>query len=447
MIYNYIKLAWRVLNRKKFFTAISLFGISFTLGILMVILAFLQSELGTNKPLTHKDDFVLLESLMLQRVYQDTTITIDTVVADGVTVYDTIMKFNDGSTMMNSSEMNNGIAEEYLSDLPSTQNMTIMSDAGQNNVYVNGVKVSLSTVYTDPHYFEVLDHEIVAGRPIDQNDMDQASQVAVMSTKAAKEYFGTTKDVVGKEIKMEGKTYSVIGLFPHNGKIMPYVSPDLLIPYSTVNADDQTSFYHGFYIVLFQKKSNRTSKQLKDEIKNAATLIPLDHPSKPHEDYNEVVFKPKTYNELYAQGIYYDEDETKSYAIMKWILGLLLLFFILLPTLNLINLNVSRIMERSAEIGVRKAFGAHQGNILSQFIVENVVQTLLGGLIGLGLALVLIRIINKGGALGDATLTLSPKFFLYSLLATLVFGILSGLLPAYRMSKLHIVNALKQSRI
>ena len=116
---------------------------------------------------------------------------------------------------------------------------------------------------------------------------------------------------------------------------------------------------------------------------------------------------------------------------MKWVLFSLLAFFILLPTLNLINLNVSRIMDRSSEIGVRKAFGAHQGNILTQFVVENIVQTLIGGLIGLGLALLVINAINTGGALGDSTLRLSPKFFIYSFVITLIFGILSGLLPAY----------------
>ena len=104
-------------------------------------------------------------------------------------------------------------------------------------------------------------------------------------------------------------------------------------------------------------------------------------------------------------------------------------------------------MERSSEIGVRKAFGAHQGNILSQFIIENIIQTLLGGILGLGLALLLINVVNKGGHLGDVVLTLSPKFFLYSFLATLLFGVLSGLLPAYRMSKLQIVNALKENTI
>jgi len=155
----------------------------------------------------------------------------------------------------------------------------------------------------------------------------------------------------------------------------------------------------------------------------------------------------KTYNEMYAQNLYDDDDPTKSLSIMKWILFGLLAFFIILPTLNLINLNVSRIMERSSEIGVRKAFGAHQGNIIFQFIIENIIQTILGGLIGLGIAIALMKFINSSGFLGTNTMIFNTKFFIYSFILTIVFGVVSGFLPAYRMSKLNIVNALKENKL
>jgi putative ABC transport system permease protein len=100
-------------------------------------------------------------------------------------------------------------------------------------------------------------------------------------------------------------------------------------------------------------------------------------------------------------------------------------------------------MERSAEIGVRKAFGAHSGSILAQLVFENVVLTFLGGVLGWVFALTLIYLVNDSQVLGDTQLQFNTAVFLYSLLICLVFGILSGLLPAYRMSKLHIVNAIK----
>ncbi|MBV6655659.1 MAG: FtsX-like permease family protein, partial [Mameliella sp.] len=103
--------------------------------------------------------------------------------------------------------------------------------------------------------------------------------------------------------------------------------------------------------------------------------------------------------------------------------------------------------ERSAEIGVRKAFGAHSGSILSQLVFENIVLTFLGGILGWVLALGMIYLVNDSQVLGDTQLQFNTAVFLYSLLICLVFGILSGLLPAYRMSKLQIVNAIKYNSL
>lgn len=447
MLTNYLKLAWSVLGRKKFFTFISLFGISFTLGILMVMLSFLQGELGTDRPLGNKDQLTLLESLRLQRVLYDTIPKIDTIYNDGIMVYDTSYEHKRTGSMQWNSDINNGIAEDYLSDLPSVEEMTIFNASSLHDVYVNGVKLSLSTMYGDPSYWKIFNHKLIAGRTIDQNDMDQSAKVTVISDKTALDYFGTKENVIDREMFIDGKNYKVIGLYPDRSKIIPFISPDLVMPYTNLTLTDQASFYHGSFNVVFKRKSDAAPKTLNHEITQAALTIPLDHPSKP-AGYNEVIFLPKTYNEMYAQGVYGGQDAAKSLRIMKIILLGLLFFFIVLPTLNLINLNVSRIMERSSEIGVRKAFGATQGNIVSQFIIENILQTVLGGLIGLGIALAYITITNKSGYLGSSTtMSFNPKFFLYAFLITLLFGIVSGLLPAYRMSKLNIVNALKENKI
>ena len=79
------------------------------------------------------------------------------------------------------------------------------------------------------------------------------------------------------------------------------------------------------------------------------------------------------------------------------ILFILMLFFILLPTINLMNINISRIIERSSEIGIRKAFGASSWTLVGQFVVENVILTLIGGVISLILAVFVLHIINSAG--------------------------------------------------
>jgi putative ABC transport system permease protein len=446
MLSNYIKLAWRILARKKFFTFISLFGISFTLGILMVALSFLQSELGSNAPLSNKTDIVFVPGLRLQKIHYDTITTIDTILTNSIEVYDTTYEYNRRGTMRWNSEFNNNLLEDRMSDLEHAFDRTIFNAGAKHDVFVNGIKLTLNTLYGDPNYWNVFDHEIIKGRVFDDAEMKNAAKLVVISDKTAQDYFGGKEKAIDNEMFIDGKNYLVIGMYKHFGKMSSFVSPDIVIPYSNLNEDNQDSYYHGFYQVIYLKKESSSIQALKDNINYAGSLIPLDHPSKP-AGYNEIVLQPETYNEMFASAVYSDEDSSKSLSIMKWVLLSLLLFFILLPTLNLINLNISRILERSAEIGVRKAFGAHQSNIISQFIIENIMQTLIGGTLGLALALCVISIINNGGYLGSAVLKLNPKFFIYSFITILVFGVLSGLLPAYRMSKLQIVNALKENSL
>ncbi|NJN78873.1 MAG: FtsX-like permease family protein [Saprospiraceae bacterium] len=169
----------------------------------------------------------------------------------------------------------------------------------------------------------------------------------------------------------------------------------------------------------FFGKTKKDKKVIQAEMKKKATQITMPNP----DDYNVLELNAWTFQEGYANRLFYDEDATKSLKKVFWIIVSLLLLFVLLPTLNLINLNISRIMERSSEIGVRKAFGASSGNILVQFVFENVILTIIGGVIGFVLAFFLIQTINNSQALGNVVLQFNGIVFIYSLLICLIFGI------------------------
>jgi putative ABC transport system permease protein len=111
--------------------------------------------------------------------------------------------------------------------------------------------------------------------------------------------------------------------------------------------------------------------------------------------------------------------------------------------LNLINLNISRITERFSEIGVRKAFGASSKVLAIQFVVENIILTLIGGLLGLALSFIVIQFFNNSNYINNLQLSINFTVLFFSLLACLMFGFLSGVYPAWRMSKLHVAVALK----
>jgi len=119
------------------------------------------------------------------------------------------------------------------------------------------------------------------------------------------------------------------------------------------------------------------------------------------------------------------------------------LLFLLLPTINLVNINITRILERSSEIGVRKAFGASSKTLVYQFLVENMILTFLGAFIGVVLSAVTIKLINKANLISNMHLSINLTVLFYSLIACLFFGLISGVYPAWIMSRLNVVKALK----
>jgi putative ABC transport system permease protein len=130
-------------------------------------------------------------------------------------------------------------------------------------------------------------------------------------------------------------------------------------------------------------------------------------------------------------------------TILFSVIAFVLFMLLGLPAINLVNVNVSRIMERASEIGVRKAFGASVKTLVWQFIIENIFITFIGGVIALVLTGFVIHFINQSGWIAYADLTINLSVFLISLLVCLLFGFLSGVVPALRMSKLSIADALK----
>lgn len=447
MFTNYFKLALRVLARKKFFTAITLFGISFTLAILMLIVSVMETEVGATKPLTNKDRFVVLPNLQLRQIFYDTIYTVDTSMLEGVMRLDSTYKVEDAGQNNSNNSFAYSYLDRHLSDIPSADNYTFYNANNIFNAYVNNAKVEMRAVYTDHRFWEVFDFEFIEGFGFSESSVTQQEPVAVITTELAMNYFGRKEGVLGEQLELDGISYKIMGVIKPAGVTL--LTTDIVVPHTLLKTKgrfEEVGF--GGFMAVYVADASKGTKRVKDDIAYVNRGLEV-HPSV-QEYYNEVILKAWSYHEIYAaQLLDIDDDETthRSLSALKKIMLGLIGFFVVLPTLNLINLNVGRIFERSAEIGVRKAFGASQATILGQFIIENVIQTILGGLLGMLLAMLMIYIINDTRLMGDIILKMNPRFFIYSVIITLLFGILSGLLPAYRMSKLHVVNALKQNKL
>lgn len=438
MLQNYFKLAIKVLGRNRFFTAISLFGISFTLMILMLVAALIDVELGKYAPMSKHDQMVFSPDLIMKYMRQDTTYIVDSSLVENEMVYDSTMQFSESQSSMSRSSASFSFFDRYMRNVQGAVNQSFYTTYWTYDVFVNANKLVLNTCYSDASFWEIFDFKYIEGRPFNEDEVDRQALVAIITEKASQGYFGSGISPIGKTLEMNNKGFEVIGLIkdPPPSKF----DNQVYLPYTHLppNVLEDPDFHGPFQgVFLAKKSSDRTLIQ--NDIERLSAQIALPNP----EDYNLLVFRGMTFMELFATELLGDEDYEKNLRTVTLVFLGFLTLFLLLPTFNLINLNVSRILERSSEIGVRKAFGAHSTNIFMQLIFEHIILTFIGGIIGFVLAIVLLNVINASQMFPNTVLKFNLSVFGYSILIALFFGILSGFIPAFRMSRMHIVNAIK----
>jgi putative ABC transport system permease protein len=438
-------MAIKVLGRQRFFTGISLFGISFTLMILILLSAFLDAELGEHQPLGNRDRLVFLDRVIMKLEVPDTTYQVDSNLVEGQMVYDSIPVINMNNRSFSSSSLSYSFADRYLRDIAGAVNYSFYSSSFNYDLFVRGKKLSFEAVYADERFWDIYNFRFLQGRPFRRQEVEQQSQVTVMTKEAAEDYFGTTADVLGQFLEIDGKKFEVIGIVDELSNSKGFLAGQIYLPVTTVNPVTlEDKDFLGPFEAVFLAQSPNSKDVIQQDLERKANQINMPNP----DEYNELELMSADFLERYAHSIFYmGNDPKRSQRVMFLVFGGLLLLFILLPTLNLINLNISRIMERSAEIGVRKAYGANAQHILSQLVFENVILTFVGGFIGLILALSVLYLVNDSSILPNTTLRFNASVFFYSLLICLAFGIISGLLPAWRMSRIQIVNAIKQNQL
>jgi putative ABC transport system permease protein len=409
MLKNYFKIAIAVLKRRKFFTFISLFGISFTLTILMVVTALADKMISPDYP-----DYKRERSLYLERIE--------------------IKNSKEG--WMNSSNVSFYFLEHYVATLKNLQKIAITSGAKSSNAYVNNKKLVIGYQYTNADYWNVLEYKFLEGKAFSQKEIDNAEMVAVISEETKEAYFGDEKSVVGKYISADNINYRVIGVVANVSETVRNFSGDMFLPYSLSKENRNNTDLMGAYNAILLAKSKTDLPKLKKEFDLMLKKVPIP------KDFDKLYCNADPFFTTISRRIGGSSTNAAVIKVITMAAGFILLF-LLLPTINLVNINITRIMERSSEIGVRKAFGASSKTLVYQFIVENMILTFLGGLIGLILSLVVIMLINESNFLSNMHLSLNFTVLCCSFFACIFFGLLSGVYPAWRMSKLNVVKALK----
>lgn len=409
MLTNYIKLALKVLGRRKFFTFISLFGISLTLVVLMVATAIFDNVFAAHAPESRFDRVL---GIHVMGIYGD---------RGGMT-----------------GAPGYGFLDQYMRDLPGAENSSIFTNLSRATMYRNGAKIQTHIRRTDGAYWQILDFEFLEGAPYTEADNRNGSFVAVITDDMRKKLFGDAP-AVGRQIELEGQRFRIVG-------VVPPVPISRLVAFSQVWAPIRTlkspnyerEMMDGFGGIVLAR-SRGDFPRLRAAFAERLKGFVFEDPKR----YNRVVVGLDTTFETFARAVTENDFEGRATPIVGTIFIVAALLFLTLPTMNLVSINLSRIMERASEIGVRKSFGASSRALVSQFVVENVILTIIGGAIGFVLTIVALEAIARADLIPYAVFTVNLRVFLYGMLIAIFFGIVSGVYPAWRMSRMHPVQALR----
>jgi putative ABC transport system permease protein len=406
MLKNYFKIAIAVLKRRKFFTFISLFGISFTLTILLILTAFIDKVVGDSYPDRKRDQSLYINNLA-QR----------------------------GPTSNQSTQLSFYFLDHYTKGIKAPMDMSIFSGFRGTNTYINNKKIAVNYKYIDAKYWDILEYDFIEGKPFNKQQVANAEKVTVISEDIKKEYFGDVPSVIGKYFEADNVKYRVIGVVKNVPVTSYLLYSDIYLPYTVSKTDYKAKGYTGEFMAILLAKNKADLPRIHNEWEQIIKRVPPDS-----KDFDHVYSHALPYIKAY---LYTGNEDSNGLTIVLTAITIFVLLFTLLPTLNLVNINITRIMERSSEIGVRKAFGASSKTLVYQFIVENIILTLLGGIIGIVLSVIALNVINSMNLIANLQLSINFTVLFIGLLICLVFGLVSGVYPAWRMSKLNVVNALK----
>ena len=408
-----IKLALRILGRRKFFTFISLFGITLTLVVLMVATAMLDDIFTPSKPESRFDRVLSVRRMEMV-----------------------------GPSGRMSTNVGYGLIRDHIFTLPDIERATAYTDSATSAIYLGPGRFEVRVKRTDSNYWRILDFQFLEGRPYSESDEQSGARVAVISEETREKLFGG-KSAIGRTFELSGDQYRVIGVVPNVPVTRAAAWSDVWMPVTTLKSSDWQRGIMGGFSALVLARDKSDFPRLKREFDSRVSRIPLPDPKNFTTIRTGLDTGFESVARDFAGGPLPREFSKSAATILRIVLVVLAILFMALPALNLVTLNLSRMMERVSEIGVRKAFGAPRTALVSQFVFENIVLTVIGAVFAFIVSIATLAAINASGVVDHSQFDANWRVFAYGIVIAIFFGAFSGFYPAWRISRLDPVKALR----
>jgi putative ABC transport system permease protein len=300
-------------------------------------------------------------------------------------------------------------------------NMQLVVGSKNTNAQVSGVA---------PDYFNVTNNKIVDGSVFTSDDYDQGARYAVIGSNVAKTLFGTDEPV-GQQIRMGTIIARVVGVLESKGA--GFGSPDdaAYIPLTAMQQTvAQRRTPQGGHIVSSINLTTTDSSKSQQVIDDMTALLRERHKLTAAADAD---FRIQSMEEIAS-------TLTETTGQLTLLLGAVAAISLLVGGIGVMNIMLVSVLERTREIGIRKALGARERDIWIQFLIEAAFLCLAGGIIGVAVGWGVSTALNS---LHVYTTVITPDIIIMAVSVSVGIGLFFGFYPAWNASRLNPIEALR----
>lgn len=405
MFINYFKIAFRTITKNKFFSLITITGMSLSIASCLLIGLFVWDEVSFDN--YHPD------ANRTYRIYNIRTGT------DGVTNYLPIVPPTFGPTLQK--------------DYPEVEStLRILDTYGGKYFEINGEKIKEAKgVYAEPSIFEMLSINLIAG---DQEKALNNPNTIVVSESLAQKYF-KDKNPIGEFIKISNEEFQVTGVFkeiPENS----HLQLDYIFSFATLNqliakSRMESWIWQQFFTyvklkpnadpALFESKLDDFAKKYGHPVTEPAGFVYTPH----LQELKDIHLHSSQFEWEIAQ---------RGNAQSIYVLAGAALFILIIACMNFVNLSTARSIKRMKEVGIRKVVGALRKQLIAQFMSESILITSIGLAIAVAFAQICLPYLNEfAGKNIESPFTLSFTFYLVTF--SVLLGLLAGSYPALQLAR------------